>query len=133
MTNDGNKEGRDNRGNRHQYGNAGKHQRQGTLLCWRPVLREPTPTPDHFRSAIVMLLVVYLRRIGFALLVFSPPQIRGAEILRDVPVRSLSPLFEVSPLRARLRPMRLLTSPDNYDVFWIVFGWALLYASARGL
>jgi len=27
--------------------------------------------------------------------------------------------------------MRLLTSPNYYDVFWIVFGWALLYGSAR--
>ena len=29
--------------------------------------------------------------------------------------------------------MGLLTSPNNYDVFWIVFGWALLYGSARTL
>jgi hypothetical protein len=29
--------------------------------------------------------------------------------------------------------MRLLIYPSNYDVFWIVFGWALLYGSARGL
>ena len=29
--------------------------------------------------------------------------------------------------------MWLLTTPNNYDVFCIVFGWALLYGSARAL
>ena len=29
--------------------------------------------------------------------------------------------------------MRLLTSPTNQDVFWIVLGWAVLYGVARAL
>jgi len=29
--------------------------------------------------------------------------------------------------------MRLLTLPANHDVFWVVFGWALLYGYVRAL
>ena len=29
--------------------------------------------------------------------------------------------------------MTLLTYPSNHDVFWVVFGWAVLYGSVRAL
>jgi hypothetical protein len=29
--------------------------------------------------------------------------------------------------------MKLLTVPTNPDVFWVVFGWAVLYGSAKAL
>jgi hypothetical protein len=31
------------------------------------------------------------------------------------------------------RAMTLLTYPSNHDVFWVVFGWAVLYGSVRAL
>ena len=29
--------------------------------------------------------------------------------------------------------MELLTFPNNQDVFWVVFGWAVLYGAVRSL
>jgi len=44
--------------------------------------------------------------------------------------RAKSPLYAPAGpaklVRATVRAMKLLTFPSNPDVFWVVFGWAVL-------
>jgi hypothetical protein len=67
-------------------------------------------------------------------------------LLEDRPTRVLHwPTVPVSPWDAQYRTallsfvkngsraMRLLAYPNNQDVFWVVFGWAVLYGVVRAL